>query len=63
MNKYFLRFNISLWEFGRKNAAILRHPYPQLKKKIYSEWKKKESLNLPISSPLKSSSGEYMLTR
>lgn len=33
MNKYFLRFNISLWEFGRKNAAILRHPYPQLKKK------------------------------
>lgn len=33
MNKDFLRFNISLWEFGGKNAAILRHPYPQLKKK------------------------------
>lgn len=60
MNKDFLRFNISLWEFGGKIAAILRHPYPQLKKKNYSEWKKKEGLNLPISSPLKSSSGKYI---
>lgn len=41
MNKYFLRFNISLWEFGRKNAAILRHPYPQLKKKNLL-WMEKE---------------------
>lgn len=40
MNKDFLRFNISLWEFGRKNTTILRHPYPQLKKNLL--WMEKE---------------------
>lgn len=63
MNKDFLRFNLTLGIWRQKCSYFETSLSTIGKKKNYSEWKKKEGLNLPISSPLKSSSRKYMLTR